>query len=632
MKTPRITLAPHALPIAAAILLTVISLLSAGAKDNTQVSRNSNAAKAKDLYVEALQAREVDDLDACVNLLDYAYSLNPDDNDIKFEHGFVQAVVMAYVNPDAAKLGVTHMKEVVADNPANTEYALRLISIMSKLRSADTTADELMAILSHVYQAASDRSLVAGAYASLLRSSNNADSIRKSIAILDSLEYVEGPSQQLTSSKMQAYISLGDTVTAMNQIRKLYLANPDVSDNLMLMALTSQAFGMVDSADYWFDRGIELFPDMPDFYMRKAVSHEESTDTVGLIDVLCTAMASPDLDFDTKEQMMAYFAQETFADNTGMLLKPMEIMAREHPDRFSSFINYAMIAVAAGDTVTAQKQLANARALDPTEMAGYSMSANLYNTAGELDSAIAVVNAGIKSSDMPLVLRQYKSFLYVDNDQYAPALKVVDGLLSDLNRTFNLEKALAQRSDTIVADTVEAIEPDRQIIDTLAFMGELYLSKGDILLKLERPKEAIPAYEKAIQIRPDDWLVYNNYSYMLADRNMQLDRALELAEKSLEIVNNDDDLATHYTSIADTYAWVLFRRGELLKARQYIDETLEIDSAPSAEVLDHAGDIYHALGLFDEAAEFWKQALQLEPDNAAIRKKYEKYAKPDSDE
>jgi Tfp pilus assembly protein PilF len=59
----------------------------------------------------------------------------------------------------------------------------------------------------------------------------------------------------------------------------------------------------------------------------------------------------------------------------------------------------------------------------------------------------------------------------------------------------------------------------------------------------------------------------------------------------------------------DTYAWVLFKQKRYDEAQKYIDQTLENDSVPSAEVLEHAGDIYYHVGEKERAVEFWQKAL-----------------------
>ncbi|MDE5799590.1 MAG: tetratricopeptide repeat protein [Paramuribaculum sp.] len=618
-----------------AVGLMALSQLSAGAKGPSADQRERNAAKARDLYVEAMQYMAMDDPDACATLIRRAYALNPDDNDIKYEHGLMLAVTSAYMGGSKAREGVELMQQAILAEPANTDRGLRFMNVVSKLPGVEFSADDLLAILSRLYSAADDRSLIASTYAAMLRSSNNIDSVRKSIAILDSLEYVEGISQEVSTAKAQAYANIGDTVASLAEVRKLYAAHPDNPDYLMILGVTNDLFGYTDSAFARFDQGIERFPDLPDFHMRKAVSCAEKNDTAGVITVLTNAMAVPELEFGIKQQMLQYFAQALFTGHYGMLLDPMKSLVAAYPDEYDALLDYAIIAAEAGDTATALTQYKVARQLDPANMRGYSMAAHLYDESGDFDKAIAMVRKGIVKSDSPDPLRQYLIYLHVIHDRYAEALPYVTEFINDLSRGFDIDAALAERviieADTmdVVIDpellggddedefavAVDSIEGIDNPVDTLQLLGELYLQRADIYMKLDKMKKAIPDYEIALRVMPDNWLPYNNYAYMLADRNTQLDRALELAEKSMKLVNDASDGEQHFTSIGDTYAWVLYRRGELLKAKELIDQVLDLDPELSAEVLDHAGDIYSALGLKDEAVGFWTEALTKDPDD-----------------
>lgn len=101
----------------------------------------------------------------------------------------------------------------------------------------------------------------------------------------------------------------------------------------------------------------------------------------------------------------------------------------------------------------------------------------------------------------------------------------------------------------------------------------------------------------------------------MACEGADLDEALRLIEK---VVAAEPDQATSL----DTYAWVLFKRKEYEKAREVMDRVLALESEnPSADVLDHAGDIYFMDGEPRKAIDFWRRALKLDPDNEKIQRK-----------
>ena len=144
-------------------------------------------------------------------------------------------------------------------------------------------------------------------------------------------------------------------------------------------------------------------------------------------------------------------------------------------------------------------------------------------------------------------------------------------------------------------------------------------------------------YERAIAIDPHNYLAMNNYAYHLAENDTLLDRAEHYASRA---VKNRPESPT----MLDTYAWVLFKKKEYSLARGYIDAALRIyetgTSAPeagdtddedtlredtsggaSAEIYDHAGDIYFMNGERDTALDYWRRAAALEPDNELIARK-----------
>ena len=118
-------------------------------------------------------------------------------------------------------------------------------------------------------------------------------------------------------------------------------------------------------------------------------------------------------------------------------------------------------------------------------------------------------------------------------------------------------------------------------------------------------------------------MAMNNYAYHLAVNDTLLDKA---EHYSALAVKSEPENPTYL----DTYAWVFFRKKDYTLARRYIDAVLRImtdesddeaDYEPSAEVYDHAGDIYFMTGDRDEALAYWRKALALEPDNKLIAKK-----------
>lgn len=58
----------------------------------------------------------------------------------------------------------------------------------------------------------------------------------------------------------------------------------------------------------------------------------------------------------------------------------------------------------------------------------------------------------------------------------------------------------------------------------------------------------------------------------------------------------------------DTYGWVLYQLEDYEEAFKYIDMAIDAEKEPSAEVLDHMGDVCFRLGKVKKAQRYWKKA------------------------
>lgn len=74
----------------------------------------------------------------------------------------------------------------------------------------------------------------------------------------------------------------------------------------------------------------------------------------------------------------------------------------------------------------------------------------------------------------------------------------------------------------------------------------------------------------------------------------------------------------------DTYAYILFRKESYSLARIYIEKAIEKSKEPSAEILEHYGDILACLGDTDAAVEQWQKALDAGGEKERLETKIEK--------
>lgn len=116
-------------------------------------------------------------------------------------------------------------------------------------------------------------------------------------------------------------------------------------------------------------------------------------------------------------------------------------------------------------------------------------------------------------------------------------------------------------------------------------------------------KSCYDAYERSLRYHGDNALVLNNYAYFLSIDGVQLDRALAMAQRAVELTGNNP-------TYLDTQAWVLFRSGRTAEAKKIMQQAIALDGHASTELLVHYGDILHALHENFLAESYWRKALE----------------------
>ena len=109
----------------------------------------------------------------------------------------------------------------------------------------------------------------------------------------------------------------------------------------------------------------------------------------------------------------------------------------------------------------------------------------------------------------------------------------------------------------------------------------------------------------------------NNYAYYLSVERRNLDKAEEMSYKTVKAEPNN---ATYL----DTYAWILFEKGNYAEARLYIDDALKSNTEDSNVIIEHCGDIYYMTGDVEGALKFWKQALEKGSTSKTLKQKIQK--------
>lgn len=173
-------------------------------------------------------------------------------------------------------------------------------------------------------------------------------------------------------------------------------------------------------------------------------------------------------------------------------------------------------------------------------------------------------------------------------------------VLSELARDLELH-------DTAVAILTQAIEHSPGSDQLHYFLGYAYDEAG-------RVEEAERAFRRALEINPDNYLALNHLGYMFTEHGIQLEEALTLTQRAVEL--SDEDVSPRFNNafIVDSLGWAHHQLGNHAEAARWLREAIrraERGNVQDGLFHEHLGDALLADGKTGEAIAAWEEAIQV---------------------
>jgi tetratricopeptide (TPR) repeat protein len=195
-------------------------------------------------------------------------------------------------------------------------------------------------------------------------------------------------------------------------------------------------------------------------------------------------------------------------------------------------------------------------------------------------------------------------------DAFVKSTELEPSMLSAYVRLASIYASTGQ-FDEALGKMNEALAQKPNDVPTLMLVGMLQHQKGDLLKAREN-------YEKILEIKSDFAPAANNLAYIVAENDGDLERALQLAEVAR-------GAAPDNPNIADTLAWILYKRGTYDRALSLLKEA-STKLSNNAEVQYHLGMTYYKLNDLEAAWLALKRALELSSDFPGADEAREVYA------
>ncbi|MBU8934819.1 MAG: tetratricopeptide repeat protein [candidate division Zixibacteria bacterium] len=253
-------------------------------------------------------------------------------------------------------------------------------------------------------------------------------------------------------------------------------------------------------------------------------------------------------------------------------------------------------------------------ALTPTDIDANRRLAILYFYNDSMSIADSILNSLVEQGDRNPINHRFLGRIALRNENYLQAA-IAFGKLTEIAETEVdswLDLAFAYRQQKQHDNEIETYRSGLEHITDDD--GKLRLMFG-LAVAYEQSglfDSAVVTFEDLLQRDPDNHQVLNYLGYSLADRGLRLNYARDLIVRAVQM---EPDNAAYL----DSYGWVSYRLGEYDKALDYLKRAVVLDSDPT--IFDHLGDTYKATGDSIAARQWWNKALNLDPDNEAIKTK-----------
>jgi tetratricopeptide (TPR) repeat protein len=540
-------------------------------KIEKQTLSTNDQARFDATFAEAMLQKEASEYDAAYELLQHCYSIDSTNAQLLYELAtYYQARGTAVYDQNKA----THyLESAVALSPNNYWYNQALSSLYL---SQDTLAPAI-AIQEHLRSLYPEKEEI---YNQLIGLYQATEQYPQAIRMLNALEDHAGKSMEISMEKFRMYVKLEQKDSAYAEINNLIKEYPEENRYRTILANLYRDNGERDKAFQIYSDVLKK--DSNDVHTQLSLYcyyTENGEDSLAYATNI-KLLKNPQLDFNTRSDIMRIYAAQNDSDSIQVIRTFREVLQAlpEEADVQLFVASYLEVKNQPSDSI--ESIYRHILTVEPDNALArlYLLRSTLKRE--DYEGAIQICLPALDYNREEIEFYFYLANSYYILGRKQEALKIC-------------EKGLEYISESTIA----------------ALASDMYALYGDISYSLNKKESTFDSYDKALSYNPDNIGCLNNYAYYLSEENRDLDKAEEM---SFHVIKAEPSNVTYL----DTYAWILFMKGEYTDAMNYINKALEGEDngalVRSPEILSHAGDIYYKCGEIDTAVHYWTMADAIE--------------------
>ncbi len=555
------------------VLLLIFPLKSFSQENG--IPDESTQRKFDYYFYQALNSKAQGKFDESFDFLRHCHALDSTNASVLVELGAY------YSSLDEKNIALKYFRDAVKYDPSNYYYNMILASLSKEL----DLKEEVIDIYNFLLKSYPEKVEL---YFELANVYGDNGELEKAIQSLDTLQKYTGISDAITINKFRLYNMMDQKERAFEEIQSVIDKNPDNIRYQLLMGDLYLQDNQPDKALNYYNQARLIDEDEPSLILSMVNYYEKTNNRAASVEELQKAILNSKMDVETKLQLLARYVGVLRQNKQDIkTANPLfQSLFEQHPNNTQINMMYGDVLMLQEDEKGAMEQFEIFTKDNPTNPAGYEqmLRITLPDTLA-LDKVIEISQAGIKNIPTAPQFYFYLGLAKYQQNKHKEALAVFEQGLA------NAEFQNPQ------------IESD--------FYGQV----GDLNHFLKNNEVAFENYEKALKLNPQNLLVLNNYSYYLSLERKNLDKAEQMSSITIKAEPTNP-------TYLDTYGWVLFEQGAYTMAKIYIEKAVEYsEGEPSADVLEHYGDVLALTGDIEKAVEQWQKAKALGKNSKILNKK-----------
>jgi len=562
------------------ILFFIFLLFAAVGCKSTEAVSMKKSDPEKALTEEEYRAYEIAFLDAnkekilgnlaeAEQLFQKALTINPQSDAAMFD--------LAKIAVERGRLGEAALllekaSEIDPKNPWYTEYLAQIYAESGRL-------DEAIETVRSVIEGQPEKYDYYFNLGSLLSAQGKYD---EALDVYGDLEERFGLMEEIAMQRQMIYLDQGKTDKALEEANKLIEINPEEIRYYGMKAEILEKTGRNEEAKSLYTEMLEIDPDNGLVLLALFEISEKEGKTTKAREYLLSAFRSEDLGIDVKINILLNLMSNP-GESKEYLIELSDELVESHPKEAKSYAIQGDLYNNFGRQKEAREKFQKAVELDPNRP--------------PIWQEILIISSSL--NDFERMLTESEKAL-----EYFPQQPI-----------FYLFNGIALQQLEQTQEAIDALEAGKNlVIDNNELLSQFYASLGDANHAINEHEASDAAYDKALKYNPSNVVVLNNYAYYLSLREENLERAETMAKKA-------NDLSPNQVSFQDTYAWVLYKRGNFQNALFWIKEALKNGGTEDADVLEHHGDILWQLNKREDAKIAWEMAIDAGGDSDELNKK-----------